>query len=68
MMDDSHSRGKKQRIRKKIKQLKNPQDASVDPVEPKETKSVSKQKDVPAKQRVETLLKKREEKMQRKEK
>ena len=49
MMDDSHSRGKKQRIRKKIKQLKNPQDASVDPVEPKETKSVSKQKDVPAK-------------------
>ena len=62
MIDDSYSRGKKQRIRKKIQALKNPQEPGS---EPKQEAPV--QKEVPAKQRVQDLLNKREEKMQRKE-
>ena len=66
MMENSFSRGKKQRIRKKIQQLKNPQDASINTNigNPNEAgKSASKSKELPAKLRVENLLKKREEKI-----
>ena len=64
-MENSHSRGKKQRIRKKIQALKNPQDATTPPTEQKKPKETVK--DGNAKERVESLLKKREEKMERKE-
>ena len=64
MMDKCHSRGKKQRIRKKIMELKNPQDAATAPSnQQKQVKEAA----ISAKDRVSGLLKKREEKMERKD-
>ena len=64
MLDQPIARGKKQRIRKKIQTLKNPQDAAnASPASKKQEKSSS----ATPKQKVEQLLRKREEKLLKKE-
>lgn len=64
MLDQPIARGKKQRIRKKIQTLKNPQDAAnASPAGKKQEKSNS----TTPKQKVEQLLRKREEKLLKKE-
>ena len=64
MLDQPIARGKKQRIRKKIQTLKNPQDAAnASPAGKKQEKSNS----ATPKQKVEQLLRKREEKLLKKE-
>ena len=64
MLDQPIARGKKQRIRKKIQTLKNPQDAAnASPAGKKQEKSNS----ATPKQKVEQLLRKREEKILKKE-
>lgn len=63
MLEQKIARGKKQRIKKKIQALKNPEGVSKDG----KKKSGEDTTKLDAKQRVELLLRKRDEKLQRKE-
>lgn len=69
MLENPIARGKKQRIRKKIQALKNPQEAAANGSGSKDPKKEKSKEEVRtnAKQKVEQLLRKREEKLLRKE-
>jgi len=68
MLAGCHSRGKKQRIRKKIQEIKNPKLVNAAGEEKVDTKKVDpEQKSVNAKDRVQNLLKARDIKLERKE-
>ena len=65
MLDTPIARGKKQRIKKKIQTLKNPEEAAK--AKSEKSKKTKEDANISAKQRVEQLLRKRDEKMQKKE-